>query len=192
MCVQVYGVVFEDPKPKINGRRGQAQGGVDVFVNAKSIGRIGVQCKKYFKIELEFKHVDDEVKKADKYKTPIKILIIATTSPSSAPLLHQVQVMSDAREAQGLFTVEVEFWEDIENRINSFNALLDSYAPHSAGAAYHRLEQKLDSVLPRPDSIPLPAIQYMPRPKALRSYQPGELTQLINLFRHNSTARMTC
>lgn len=34
MCAQIYGVVFGDPTPKINGRKGQTQGGVDVFVNA--------------------------------------------------------------------------------------------------------------------------------------------------------------
>ena len=143
MCGQVYGVVFDDPKPKINGRKGQAQGGVDVFVNAKGIGRIGVQCKKYFRIELNWKHVDDEVKKADKYKTPIKTLLIATTSPSNASLLHKVQLLSDEREAKGLFTIEVEFWEDIESHINRFNILQDNYAPHSPGAAYHRQELEL-------------------------------------------------
>jgi tetratricopeptide (TPR) repeat protein len=144
MCANVYGVVFEDPKPKINGRKGQAQGGVDVFVNAKGIGRIGVQCKKYFRTDLKWKDVEEEVKKADKHKTPIKILLIATTSPSDASLLHEVQLLSDSREAQGQFTIEIEFWEDIENRINNYASLQDNYAPHSPGAAYHRQDQKLD------------------------------------------------
>lgn len=144
MCADVYGVVFHDPKPKTNGRKGQSQGGVDVFVNAHGIGRIGVQCKKYFRTTLEWKHVEDEVGKADKYKTPIKTLLIATTSPSDASLLHKVQLLSDGREAQGLFSVEVEFWEDIENHINRFTSLQDSYAPHSPGAAYYRQDQKLD------------------------------------------------
>jgi hypothetical protein len=93
MCANVYGVVFEDPKPKINGRKGQAQGGVDVFVNAKGIGRIGLQCKKYFRTDLKWKDVEEEVKKADKYKTPIKTLLIATTCPSDASLLHEVQLL---------------------------------------------------------------------------------------------------
>ena len=146
MCVQVYGVVFQDPSPKINGRKGQAQGGVDVFVNAKGIGRIGVQCKKYFKTTLTLEHVVQEVEKADKNKTPITRLLIATTSPSNANLLHEVQLLSDQRELNKQFAVEVEFWEDIENRINSFTVLQDNYVPHSAGAAYHRQEQKLEHI----------------------------------------------
>ena len=143
MCAQVYGVVYRDPSPKINGRKGQTQGGVDVFVNASGIGRIGIQCKKYFRSVLKWEHVTDEVGKADKAKTPIRRLLIATTSPSDSALLHEVQLLSDRREAEGLFTVEVEFWEDIENRIESHAVLQDSYVPHSPGAAYHRQEQQL-------------------------------------------------
>ena len=146
MCAQVYGVVFQDPTPKINGRKGQTQGGVDIFVNAKSVGRIGVQCKKYFLTALKWDHVSDEVQKADKYKTPIKRMLIATTSKNDATLLHNVQLLSDEREATGLFTVEVEFWDDIENRINRHTVLQDSYAPQSPGAAYHRQEQGLARV----------------------------------------------
>ena len=146
MCANVYGVVFDDPSPKINGRKGQAQGGVDIFVNAKGIGRIGIQCKKYFLTKLKLEHVVDEVGKADKHKIPIKRLLIATTSQSDATLLHDVQLLSDIREGTGQFTVEVEFWEDIENRIGSFPVLQDSYAPHSPGAAYYRQEKVLERV----------------------------------------------
>ena len=146
LCAQVYGVVYEDPSPKINGRKGQSQGGVDVFINAKDIGRIGIQSKKYFKTILTWEHVADEVKKADDFKTPIRRLVVATTSPSDAALLHKVQLLSDERAATGHFTVEVEFWDDIENRIRSFNSLQDSFAPHSPGAAYYRQEQKLSRI----------------------------------------------
>lgn len=138
MCAQIYGVVFGDPTPKINGRKGQAQGGVDVFVNAKGIGRIGIQCKKYYQTLLEWKHVVEEVEKADKFKTPIRRLLIATTSQNDAALLKQVQNLSDEREGVGQFSVEIEFWEDIQVRIDSHTILQDSYSPQSVGAAYHR------------------------------------------------------
>lgn len=146
MCSNIYGVVFQDPKPIINGRKGQTQGGVDVFVNANGVGLIGVQCKKYFRIKLKWEHIQDEVKKADKSKTLIKTMLIATTSRSDAPLLRKVQMLSDERDAQGLFTLEIDFWEDIENHINKHTILQDSYAPHSPGAAYHRQDQKLDRI----------------------------------------------
>ena len=93
MCANVYGVVFEDPKPKINGRKGQAQGGVDVFVNAKGIGRIGVQCKKYFRTDLKWKDVEEEVKKADKHKTDVyKRQVIILFTESSRPVGSSAKV----------------------------------------------------------------------------------------------------
>lgn len=65
MCAQVYGVVFKDPNPKMNGRRGQKQGGVDVFVKSADIGRIGIQCKKYTLKPVKWEDVLEEVAKAD-------------------------------------------------------------------------------------------------------------------------------
>lgn len=146
MCAQVYGVVFDDPMPKMNGRRGQVQGGVDVFVKEVGVGRVGIQCKKYTMKPVKWEDVVDEVGKADTHGTPIKKLILATTAPNDAPLLKKVQELSDDREAKGFFPVEVEFWEDICNHIDRFPVLQDSYAPHSPGAAFHRQETSLATI----------------------------------------------
>lgn len=146
MCAQVYGVVFGDPLPKINGRRGQAQGGVDVYVQHAAVGRIGIQCKKYYATKLKWSDVEDEVAEADKKKTPIKRLIFATTSRSDANIQKKVIELSDERKKCGLFDVEVEFWEDIENRIESRAVLQEQYAPNSAGGAFHRFGSDLAAV----------------------------------------------
>ncbi|MGK5011569.1 PIN domain-containing protein [Janthinobacterium sp. MDB2-8] len=146
MCAQVYGVVFNDRMPKMNGRRGQVQGGVDVFVKEPGVGRVGIQCKKYTMKPLKWEDVEEEVGKADKHKIPIRKLIFATTAPNDAPLLKKVQVLSDDREAKGLFPVEVEFWEDICNHIDQFPILQDSYAPHTPGAAFHRQEKSYNAI----------------------------------------------
>ncbi|WP_130472343.1 tetratricopeptide repeat protein [Candidatus Magnetaquicoccus inordinatus] len=142
MCANIYGVVYGDPTPKINGRKGQSQGGVDIFVTAK-IGRIGIQCKKYFLTQIEWKHVEEEVAKSDKFETPIKRLLMATTSQNDAALLKKVQLLSDEREEAGKFGVEIEFWEDIQLRIDSHTILQDSYRPQSPGAAYHRQSEEM-------------------------------------------------
>ena len=157
MCAQVYGVIFDDRMPKMNGRRGQVQGGVDVFVNDARVGRVGIQCKKYTMKPVKWSDVEDEVEKADTHKTPIKKLILATTAANDATLLKKVQELSDDREAKGLFPVEVEFWDDICNHIDRFPVLQNSYAPHSPGAAYHRQEAALgtlqDVVLEQRDTL---------------------------------------
>ncbi len=146
MCAQVYGLAFSDPTPKMNGRRGQAQGGVDIFVTQLGVGRVGIQCKKYTAKPVKWTDVEAEVKEADDRKTPIKKLVIATTSRSDASLLAKVQALSDAREAKGLFPVEIEFWEDICNHIDRFPALQDSYAPNAPGAAFYRQDQAIRAV----------------------------------------------
>ncbi|SFF03357.1 hypothetical protein SAMN05428977_10446 [Nitrosomonas sp. Nm166] len=147
MCAQIYGVVFQDSRPKINGRKGQEQYGIDVFVNDKDIGRIGIQCKKYLRTILKRNHIDEEIQKADTNKVAIKHLIFATTSPNDASLLKEIQRLSDYRKNKGLFTVEIEFWEDIELRINSYPILQNSYAPNSPGASFYIQNQKLDYIL---------------------------------------------
>lgn len=146
MCVQVYGVVFKDPMPKTNGRSGQAQNGVDIFVKDPAIGRVGIQCKKYTLKPVKWKDVTDEVDKADEGKVAIKKLILATTAVNDAVLLKQVQALSDEREENGLFPVEVEFWGDICNHIDRYPVLQDSYSPNSPGASFHRTDAKLSSI----------------------------------------------
>lgn len=170
MCARIYGELFGDPMPKINGRRGQAQGGVDVFVNS-SAGRLGVQSKRYVDGALTLKMVEKELERAEKRKVPIIKLIVATTAAADATLLHDVQTLSDKRVAAGKFPVEVEFWDDICRHISGNGKLQRDYAPNAPGAMFHeqrdsnlalqatalRIESKLDIAtgLPgaRPDSV---------------------------------------
>jgi hypothetical protein len=144
MCVQIYGVVFKDPLPKLNGRLGQAQGGVDIYISASKIVRIGIQCKKTKTLTL--KGITQEIAKADEYSTPIQRFILATTADNDAGLLKEIQRISDEREVKGLFAVDIEFWQDICNRISQHTVLQDSYDPNATGAAFHRMEARLSSV----------------------------------------------
>lgn len=154
MCAHVYGVVFEDKLPKINGRKGQSQKGVDVYVSHKGHGKVGIQCKKYYKTTLTLKHVEEEVAKADAGKQPISCLLIATTSPSDAMLQQEVQRISEERTAVGKFDVTVDFWDDIENRVFQYPILQERYAPHSAGGIFYRVEKNLDEVKAHTSSLP--------------------------------------
>jgi tetratricopeptide (TPR) repeat protein len=140
MCARIYSEVFNDPLPKINGRRGQAQAGIDVFVNSTS-GRIGIQCKRYVDGTLKLKDVQTEIERADKANTPIVRLIVATTAVSDAKLLRQVQDLSDDRVQKGQYPVEVEFWEDICRHIRGSGKLQRDYAPNAPGAMFHRQEE---------------------------------------------------
>lgn len=149
--------------PKINGRRGQAQGGVDVFVNSHT-GRLGIQSKRYVDGALTLKMVEKELERAEKKKVPIVRLIVATTAAADATLLHSVQDLSDKRVAAGQFPVEIEFWDDICRHIRGNGKLQRDYAPNAPGAMFQeqresnlalqttalRIESKLDGAIGLP------------------------------------------
>lgn len=139
MCANIYGAVHGDTSPKRNGRSGQKQAGVDVFIQT-TIGRIGIQSKRYQDGKLAFKHIEQEVRRADNGKAPIVKLIIATTAASDASLIRKVQELSDQRVAAGLFPVEIDFWSEICSYIDRHNVLQDHYSPLAPGAAFHRAE----------------------------------------------------
>lgn len=141
MCARIYGIVFKDPLPQTNGRRGQKQGGIDVFIDAPE-GRLGVQCKRYADGALKLKHVAHEVSEADKANTPIVRLIVATTATSDAALLREVQDLSDARVANGQYPVKIEFWQDLCRHIRGSPELQNDYAPNAPGAVFHRLKEQ--------------------------------------------------
>ena len=147
MCVQVYGLVYGDPKPVINGRRGQEQGGVDVFVTHSEHGRIGIQCKKYALTPIAWEHVERDVGLADKANQPITRLLFVTTARADAKLRQKVHLFSDERKKVGRFLVEIDFWDDVCNHVDRFPALQDSYAPNAPGAMFHRQEQHNSKVL---------------------------------------------
>jgi tetratricopeptide (TPR) repeat protein len=140
MCANVYGVVFGDPLPKNNGRRGQEQAGVDIFVRS-SQGRVGIQSKRYQDGKLRLRHVEEEVGRAERDGSPIVRLIVATTAASDAKLVREVQQLSDAREAAGKFPVEVEFWSEICRHIRRHPQLQRDYAPNSPGGVFDEVRQ---------------------------------------------------
>lgn len=145
MCMHVYGLVFEGKANK-NGRRGQAQRGVDVYVRTRTRGVIGIQCKKYVLQKLSWQHVVDEVKEADEGKQPISMLLVATTSDSDAALQQKVMQLSEERLKKGKFEICVDFWEDIQSSIDLYPILQDRYAPHAPGGMFQRQEREIASV----------------------------------------------
>lgn len=145
MCATLYGAVYGDPSPKRNGRSGQAQAGVDIFIRPSS-GTIGIQSKRYKDGNLKFKHIVDEVALAAAGPVPITRLIIATTASSDATLVAQVLALSAEREAQGKFPVEIDFWEEICLHIVRSPLLQNLFSPNAPGGAFHQIGLKQDAM----------------------------------------------
>ncbi len=143
-CAEIYSVVFEDPTPKKNGRSGQSQGGVDVFVEPRSGGRKGIQCKRYYETKVTESLVNDEVKAADAAGWRINELIVATTTPSDSKLVKYVQDLSDSRADIGKFKVSIEFWNDICNQINRYSILQQRYSPNAPGGVFDEIRSSIE------------------------------------------------
>ena len=146
MCAIVYGELFSDPAPQKNGRRGQKQFGIDIFVRSPTGTRIGVQAKRYADGRLTLAHVLKEVDDADK-GIAIERLIVATTATSDATLMQDVQRLSDEREAQGKFPVQLDSWEDICRHIRTYPRLQNHYAPNAPGAVFFRQDEQHQTVM---------------------------------------------
>ncbi|ANG64882.1 hypothetical protein A8C75_21960 [Marinobacterium aestuarii] len=178
MCANIYGDVYDDKTPTLNGRRGQAQAGIDVFVDSAQ-GRIGIQCKRYVDGALKLKHVVTEIERADKANVPIAKLIVATTAESDVKLIREVQDLSDQRVKASGFPVIVQFWNDLCRYIRKSGELQRDYAPNAPGAMFSRQEESSVALMVQMKSMQslLDVVSGLPgsRPEAVGSYLSNQL-----------------
>jgi hypothetical protein len=110
---------WRDPNTAKNGRQGQQQNGVDILGQRNGEGGyIGVQCKCHGpngKVTLA--EVNEEIRKAEGFKPPLREYHIATTAPRDARLQEAVRLLSEERRKSGKFAVYVRFWDDIALRL---------------------------------------------------------------------------
>ncbi len=109
----------------IYGRNGQAQNGVDIFGKWKK-DIIGIQCKRLeFKLSLAM--IKCEIKKAEAFTPKLTKYIIATTDRRDAKIQREVFDMTLERKNDGLFGVEILYWDAIEDEINGNANILTRY-----------------------------------------------------------------
>jgi len=83
-CRDLWELVWNDPNARRNGRRGQAQCGVDVYGIPDGADRYeGVQAKAVAD-PLTDAEIQDEIDQAKKFDPPLRRLIIATGAPRDA------------------------------------------------------------------------------------------------------------
>jgi Restriction endonuclease len=118
---QIAGPVLRSQEVNLNGRRGQAQDGVDVSVTTDA-GEVGIQCKVTAKLKIGT--VREEVRKAKGYVPKLTHFIVATTSPSDAVLQAEV------RKVQAPFKLSLWSWDEINNHLNRLPGVAMDYVQH--------------------------------------------------------------
>lgn len=134
LCAHVLGKKFNCTLPSMYGRKGQSQHGLDILVyendNIDPSNRIGIQCKHVQNLTFNGASGDSvvkEVNKADLGKQNIRSLIIITSLDSDKKLTDEVSTLSDQRIKEGKFSVQIIFWSEISNYINSDFELSEFY-----------------------------------------------------------------
>jgi hypothetical protein len=92
---------WNDPQAQRYGSTGDPQQGVDVSGQPKEYGggHVGVQCKRYNK--LDKKTVIEEIEKAEGFKPPLEHYIIATTASRNSRLQEAIRLINLERKSQG-------------------------------------------------------------------------------------------
>lgn len=149
MCLDVYRHHYISNAAMFNGRSGQSQHGVDIYVQSDKLEKpenIGVQCKRYYETTLTLAMIKAEVLLADEGMQAIDLLLIATTKPNDARLVQQIAEYSLKRKQEGQFAVQAHFWNEIENIIRDHSELEARYSPNSPNSAISKLTREVQSI----------------------------------------------
>ncbi|RAU92168.1 hypothetical protein [Paenibacillus sp. YN15] len=111
------------------GRNGQSQNGVDLYVKNRDGAYIGIQCKLSLAPTLPIKTIEKEAEKAIRFQPTLIHYYIATTAKRNARTQEQVNLLNQQRAANGLFNVDILFWEDIIELLKSNRNVLTSFYP---------------------------------------------------------------
>ena len=134
LCHQLFKAIWCDPLAQKNGRRGQAQHGVDVFGSpGGNYGTFhGVQCKAKGELhnsKLNLTELQKEIDKAEYFEPPLHHWILATTTPVDATLQKEARKISAARKQEGRFTVSVLGWGEIVTLLCIHRQVLSDFYP---------------------------------------------------------------
>lgn len=137
LCHALFKRVWRDPLAQKNGRRGQAQHGVDIFCSLDNDRRsyFGVQCKgkdSNYGSKAEWTEVLVEIAKAEKFSPALDKWIFATTAPTDASLQQSARELSVERVAKGLFSIDVLGWEEIQTLMAGEPEVIAEFYPEQA------------------------------------------------------------
>lgn len=131
--VVLWRSILRDPSVQRNGRRGQAQNGVDLFGvrNQDSNHIVGIQCKlKGEGHKLTEAEIREEVSKALNFQPPLKEYYITTTAPDDALLQEAARKITIDIAASGkCMRVSVWGWNTLEEYINDDAASRRAFDP---------------------------------------------------------------
>ena len=137
LCHSLFKNIWQDPFAQKNGRKGQAQRGVDVFgsPNGDRSSYRGVQCKgkeaNYGSVATP-DELMTEIAKADNFIPALEYWIFATTAPVDGRLQEVARIQSIQRIKQDRFAFDVLGWEEIQALMAEHPDVIAKFYPEHA------------------------------------------------------------
>ncbi|WP_317176029.1 tetratricopeptide repeat protein [Halomontanus rarus] len=130
-----------------HGRSGQSDDGVDIYFQTMAGDWIGIQCKNTG--NLTSGTVREEVDKAESFTPSLDRYIIVTSASQDKTLQEKVRVLSDDRQSEGQFRVQLQMWDDIERLLQTHTEVFnDYYGDYIEGAATPLRERGIVELTP--------------------------------------------
>ena len=148
LCLSLFGAVWKYPSAQKNGRRGDAQHGVDVWGRRPDGEWTAVQCKgkdagyghRVTKTELR-----TEVRKALTFEPALSSWTLATSGPKSAAVEAEARRITEEHRPQGLFEVHVMGWDDLRHLIADHPEVIEKHFPDVAPSR-QRTARQVDDI----------------------------------------------
>ena len=128
LCWDLWKTIFNDPETQKNGRQGQKQNGVDIY-GRPNVGNewTGIQCKgkdNFSEKTITEKELGEEVEKAKSFEPNLSTYILATTGQRDQEVQKLARKITDEHRQKELFSVNVFFWDDIQERLMEHQEIL--------------------------------------------------------------------
>ncbi len=126
MASDIFSYEFGNSNLQRYGRNGQSQNGVDVAgLDGEEV--VGIQCKNHVNKDITVSEIDKEIKKSEKFQPSLSRYIIVTSAQRERKAYSHVLKVSKDRIKNGKCSVEIFFWEEIEDLLLKYPDLAVKY-----------------------------------------------------------------
>ncbi len=147
LCLQILRVHYNRPQLELYGHRGESQSGVDIFDPSGIQPMIGAQCKLHrLSKGLRPAEVRAEVHKARSFTPPLSIYFILTTAKRTSAAYQAIAALNEEHIAQGLFQVQLMTWERIDQLLQQYPHVANSFYKTLSSESIRQLEDDLTSL----------------------------------------------
>ena len=126
MCLDLFKEALKCNNLQQHGRKGQRQQGVDIYGDINGEWH-GIQCKS--SESLTIKDIKKEINKAKNFNPPLARFIIATQTKRDANIQEDIRKKSNEHKQNGLFEIEIYYWEDISDFLYQHDDIWKKYYP---------------------------------------------------------------